>query len=155
MSEIYDKIVHEYQQEILNFCYSRLNNYQAAEDCTQEVFFVLFRKIKLLNLSVNIRSWLYSTAIREIKAYKRKNPTMIDINEIPEQPCDEINLSDMNVLDELNEDEKNFISDYYSGINIAEIAKKYGISISAVYVRVFRIKKKIHIRFENYYKINN
>ena len=155
MSEIYDKIVHEYHQEILNFCYSRLNNYQAAEDCTQEVFFVLFKKMKLLNLSLNIRSWLYSAAIREIKAYRRKNPDMLDINEIPEQPSDEINLNDLNIFDELNEDEKNLISDYYSGLKTFEIAKKYGISTSAVYVRVFRIKQKLRVKFVNYYKINN
>ena len=145
MSEIYDEIVHKYQQEILDYCYSRLKNYQAAEDCTQEVFFVFFRKLELLDLSVNIRSWLYSVAEREIKAYRRSNPDMVDINEIPEQPDEVTDLQGVEVLDKLTDEERLLISDYYSGENADMIAVKYGISIPTLYVRVHRIKQKLKL----------
>lgn len=148
MSEIYDEIVHKYRQEILDYCYSRLKNYQAAEDCTQEVFFVFFRKIALLDLSVNIRNWLYSVAEREIKAYRRSNPDMVDINEIPEQPDETADLQGVDVPDELTEltnEERLLISDYYSGENADMIAVKYGISIPTLYVRVHRIKQKLKL----------
>lgn len=152
MSEIYEKIVREYQQEIKNFCYSRLKNYQAAEDCTQEVFLALFRKIKLLNLSVNIRSWLYSAAEREIKAYRRKYPDTINIDEIPEQSDEESDLSRTNIMDELDEEDKIFVDEYYGGVDRDKLAKKYGISTAAVYVRVYRIKQKLKRALGNNHK---
>lgn len=152
MSDIYEKIVREYQQEIKNFCYSRLKNYQAAEDCTQEVFLALFRKIKLLNLSVNIRSWLYGAAEREIKAYRRKYPDTINIDEVPEQPDEESDLSRTNIMDELDEEDKIFIDEYYGGVDRDKLAKKYGISTAAVYVRVYRIKQKLKRALGNNHK---
>ena len=130
MADIYDKIVHEYQNEILNFCYSELKNYQAAIDCTQEVFFSLFKKMKFLNLSVNIKNRLYRDAIREIKKYKRKNP------EIPENLCDaEKCLSEYTAEKMLSEIEKR--AENYKVKHTKKC--KITVSLAAAVVMIFGI----------------
>lgn len=143
MSEIYNQIVEKYQKEIKDYCYFRLKNYQAAEDCTQEVFLVLFRKMKRLNLTINIQGWLYKTAEREIKAYRRKNPNMLNIDEMPEQADTTIDIGEINLLDELTSQERDFLIEYYSVNDRSALAEKYGLTISALYVRVHRIKEKL------------
>lgn len=49
---MYDEIVNRYYNVILNYCKYKLNgNKTAAEDITQEVFFVLYRKRNHLKLA--------------------------------------------------------------------------------------------------------
>ena len=73
-NDILIKIIEEYYQSIYNYCYAKLNfNHTNAEDSTQEVFLILMKKQKKLNLSDNIKIWLYKTADNVVKAYKRKN----------------------------------------------------------------------------------
>ena len=56
---MYDEIVNRYYNVILNYCKYKLNgNKTAAEDITQEVFFVLYRKRNHLKMGDNIKLWL-------------------------------------------------------------------------------------------------
>ena len=52
-------LAEKYYQDIYRYCYAKLNyDENAAQDCTQEVFFVLVRKRDTLNLAGNMRVWL-------------------------------------------------------------------------------------------------
>lgn len=54
---MYDEIVNRYYNVILNYCKYKLNgNKTAAEDITQEVFFVLYRKRNHLKMGDNIKT---------------------------------------------------------------------------------------------------
>ncbi len=150
MSKVYNDIVQKYYNDILRYCNSRLdNNNNAAQDCTQEVFLVLAKKIKKLDLSLNIKKWLYSTADNEIRSYIRKHPPTVDIEDIPELPDYTSDLGGESILDELTEDERKLVRMYYGGENKIKIARDYGISISALHSRVRNIKKKLKKIREN------
>ncbi|MDE5754413.1 MAG: hypothetical protein K2H89_07735 [Oscillospiraceae bacterium] len=50
-----------YYREIFHYCYNRLYGDFHA-DCTQEVMLVLCKKVNTLDMSKEIRPWLYSVA---------------------------------------------------------------------------------------------
>ena len=150
MSKVYNDIVQKYYNDILRYCNSRLDdNNNAAQDCTQAVFLALAKKIKRLDLSLNIKKWLYSTADKEIKSYIRKHPPAVSIEEIPEQIDYDSDLSSGSILEELTEEERKLVRMYYGGENKIKIARDYGISISALHSRVRNIKKKLKKIREN------
>ena len=83
---MYDEIVKKYYGIIYNYCRQRLNfSKTAAEDVTQEVFFILYKKLNRLKMSEKIGIWLFRTADNEIKAYIRKNPSYIPMENCPEE----------------------------------------------------------------------
>lgn len=50
----FDDIFRENYEKILNFCYVNVGDKQLAEDCTQEVFLALSKKMHSLRLDTNI-----------------------------------------------------------------------------------------------------
>lgn len=140
-------IIKCYYPEILRYCRMQLQgDTYAAEDCTQEVFLLLYQKIDTLDLHIDLRPWLYAVADRKIKAYYRKNPKMIDITAISEQEQTvefDFETAEGNILDKLDQEEQNLIKSYFSGEDKNKIAENQGISISALYMKISRIKKKI------------
>ncbi len=85
----FDNIFKEYYEKILNFCYAKIGDKQPAEDCTQEVFLALLKKMHSLRLDTNIAALLYGTAKNEIKHCLRKNKqndiSLNDLAEIPQE----------------------------------------------------------------------
>lgn len=150
-STLCNAIIKEYYREIYNFCFANLNyNHQSAEDCTQETFLIFFSKHKKLYLSDNIRIWLYQTAERVIKAYKRKNNlNEISIDTLTEEPVSAENefeqFEKSSILDELNEEEMKLLKIYYdhSYGERKTLAEKNGMTLSALYNRVHKIRLKL------------
>lgn len=122
----------------------------AAEDCTQEVFLILYQKVNSLDMTKDIRSWLYRTADHVIKAYIRKHPEAVDIDSVSELPeKTEIHES---VLDVLSKHEREFVDLYYSDMDKRLIAKEQGITLKSLYLKMARIKKNYA---KNWIKITN
>lgn len=137
-----DFLIEKYYPDILKYCTFRLKpDEQGAEDCTQEVFLVFSQKINELDMSSDLRSWLYAVADNKIMAYKKKHPPTVDLETVPE-PSYEMNL-DGSPLDELPEDEKELLTAYYTGKDKMKLAKGDGISLKALYMKVSRIKEKL------------
>lgn len=141
---MFDEIVNRYYSAILNYCLYKLNgNRTAAEDVTQEIFFVLYRKRNRLNLGENIKLWLYRVADNELKSYIRKNPTFLPVEDFDEIEAEssfpEINES---AFDTLTKDELELLTDYYGGEREA-VAKKNHMNMNSLYIRIHRIKKKL------------
>ena len=147
---IIELIYREYYETVFRYCRVRLNgDLHAAQDCTQEVFLVLQKKIhKLVNME-SILPWLYATADREIKNYRRKHPAMIDIDEIPEPSVPAQTESDLDVLDE---EERWLVEQYFGGADRFVLAEKLDISLDALYKRVQRIKRKIQENMDDIHK---
>lgn len=149
---MYDEIVNRYYNVILNYCkYKLYGNKEAAEDITQEVFFILYRKRNHIKMGDNIKLWLYRTADNLIKAYIRKNPSFRQIEELSELAADSeaVEITD-SVFDTLTNEELALITEYYDG-DSAEAAMKNNISMNGLYIRIHRIKKKL---LENAVKMN-
>ena len=143
---MYNKLLNRYYTDILLYCCARLCGDQyAAEDCAQEVFLTLYRKLSGLDLSRDIRPWLYAAADREILAYRRRHPATVDLDTIPE-PAEIPAFTEPQaetVLDRLPEMERHLLEVYYSGADREEIARGMGISVNALYLRIRRIRKQL------------
>lgn len=144
-SQPVESLIREYYRDILRYCNAKLqDDSYVAEDCTQEVFLVLYEKVNTLDMSKDIRPWLYAVADRKIKAYARKNQPMLNLEAIPEQEqMIDFNFDGNNILDVLDEEERRLIKDYFEGESKIKLAKLYGISLPNLYVRVSRIKNKL------------
>lgn len=140
----FDDIFREYYEKILNFCYAKIGDKQLAEDCTQEVFLALSKKMHKLKLDTNISSWLYGAAKNEIKRCLRKNKhnniSVDDLAELPQKTQENIGLLDEIITTE----EYSILENYYlNGEDISKLAKDKKMSVLAMYQRIHRIKQKI------------
>lgn len=142
-------IIREYYNMVYYFCFANLNrNRQAAEDCTQETFLVLFSKRSKLEYTDNIKHWLYKTAQKVMKAYLRKNKQiMLDIDDVADELyIEEETFKDANdAFDCLTEEEKELLNIYYNydyGERI-RLAEEKGMTQSALYNKVYRIRQKL------------
>ncbi len=141
ISPILELLYREYYETIFQYCRVRLNgDIHAAEDCTQEVFLVLHKKLKHLVKLESILPWLYSTADREIKAYRRKHPETVDIDGIPEPAASEQEDSPLDILDD---EERRIAELYYGGADKYALAQSLGITLDALYQRMHRIRQKL------------
>lgn len=140
----FNDIFREYYEKILNFCYAKIGNRQLAEDCVQEVFLALSRKMHSLRLDTNIAAWLYGAAKNEIKRCLRKNITsnisIDDLEDIPQSGKENERLFE----DIISDEEYGILKDYYlDGEDISKLAADRRVSNSAMYQRIHRIKQKI------------
>jgi len=149
-NDILIKIIEEYYQIIYNYCYAKLNfNHTNAEDCTQEVFLILFKKQKKLSLSDNIKIWLYKTADNVIKSYKRKNKIndkILSIEEIEIAVENDFEITDKNkIFDDISEEEYTLLKTYYNAEygNKKEVAKQFSLTVQNLYKRIHKIKSKL------------
>lgn len=145
--KIIELIYREYYETVFRYCRVRLNgDLHAAQDCTQEVFLVLHKKLKKLVDLDSILPWLYQTADREIKNYQRKHPAMIDIDELADLAAPQQEDSPLDILDE---EERKLVDLYYGGADKYAIAKNLGISLDVLYKRMHRIRKKLKENLDN------
>lgn len=142
--DIFDELVKAYRDELVYYCMARMKRgYHAAEDVVQEVFLQLHKK-RNVDLHGNIRAWLYRTADHKIKEYLRKNPEFEELSEVLEQPDNRQDIDDNSVLVELTEDERTLLEHYYLvGEDKLKLAKEYGLSLNALYIRIVRIRHKL------------
>lgn len=140
----FDDIFRENYERILNFCYVKIGDKQLAEDCAQEVFLVLLKKMHSLKLDTNIAAWLYGAAKNEIKHCLRKNKqndiSLDDLAEIPQEEKENHGLFDEIVTEE----EYHILENYYlNDEDISKLAVDKKLSVAAMYQRIHRIKQKI------------
>ena len=137
-----DAIIEQNYGAVFRYCVSRLDgDISGAEDCTQEVFFLMHKRIRELDLTESILPWLYRTADHVMQTYRRKNPAHEDLEKISE-PIDETAFQE-SVLDALDDAEKDLIMSYYSGEDKEKLAQSKGISVTTLYKQISRIKKKL------------
>ena len=139
----FDDIYREYYHKILNYCYLKLNNRELAEDCTQEVFVALAKKMHTLRLDTHVGAWLYKAAKMEVlRCYKKlKNDISLDeLEDIPQENNDQ-----QGVFEDIHtDDEYNTLTEYYvNGEDVKKMSEDRNLSTSAMYQRIQRIKQKI------------
>lgn len=123
----------------------RLNNIEAAKDCTQNVFFTLYRKKDSIHISENIKLWLYRTADNCIKNYRKTNIEHECYDECENIETESFNDdSDIDLSGILETEELKMLNRYYiDGFEVHDISKEFNISEAAVYKRIQRSKQKL------------
>ena len=141
---MFEEVVNIYYKVILNYCkYKLCGSKTAAEDVTQEVFLILYRKRNRLTMGDNIKLWLYRTADNQINTYIRKNPSFQDLDAYSELTIeDDFSVISESVFDCLTSNELELLTDYYFGEREL-VAKKNNLNMNSLYIRVHRIKKKL------------
>ena len=143
-----EEIVTLYYDSIKRYCHSRLpDDFHGAEDCTQEVFYIFIKKYDSSSSTEGIRVWLYKTADKVIRNYLRRE------QKHDHAALEEVTFSDDGglamitndtPLDILSEEERRLITAYYTAPDSKKaIAKHFGLTLPALYMAVFRIKKKL------------
>lgn len=148
----FDDIYKEYYHRILNYCYLKLNNRELAEDCTQEVFLALSKKMHSLRLDTHVGAWLYKAAEIEVLRCYKKQKNDISIDELEDVPQE--NNEPQGIFEDiLTEDEYMTLNDYYvNGEDVKKMSADRNLSTSAMYQRISRIKNKI---IQNSDKLHN
>ena len=151
---IYINVYAEFFIEIFYYCFTKLKHFHDAEDCSQEVFLVLWEKCTKIDFEDNIRGWLYAAADRIIQNFKFKNAKHLydkpldEISDviIAENPFENLN-SEADVdkaLDSLNPvDQKLIINHYLYGKTSVELASEFHISPEAMRQRIGRARNRL------------
>lgn len=132
------------------------NDPSGAEDCAHDVFLLLLKKQKELNLNGNIRGWLYASADRIVKDYRKKQISLqamlnYDLSQIEEKSFYEDELISSAAFDCLDDSELQLIKEYYTvkkGERIP-LAKRYGMTVNELYKKVHSIREKLRVHLKN------
>jgi RNA polymerase sigma-70 factor (ECF subfamily) len=169
----FNGIVKRYYEKILKFCaYALGGNRNAAEDCTQDIFLILYENMGRLKDYEKIGGWLYKTADHISKQYaaslrkERKrfvNPASAFETGGEEMPLDRIAAGDNIKSEEEQIAEEKAVARASAEIEkrltprdeqilelafrekhpLKEVSTRLGISLSAVKSRTSRLRQKI------------
>lgn len=156
-----DKLLEEYCQNyktsLYKYAYLRTgHDKNAAEDCVQEAFVVIYKRLCKGEEFLQPKAFLYRTVDNFVKEYlkdlkKRQKIEEATTNEkaffelpvfdnLDEQTENEIIKA---VFNEMNEKEKViYRRRYIDKWNVRDIALEYNISVSTVTTRLYRIRQK-------------
>lgn len=166
IDEQFDSYYNEYSGALYRFCYSRLNcSSENADDCVQEAYIVLYKKLKMGEHFENPRAFLYKTADNFVKRVRKKEAEKASktaseyefdrLESKAEQSEIEfkVDFSEFEKALErlLNEEEKQLYDlRYIQWLKLDEISKRLNISEPACAMRLSRLRSKIRRELEEY-----
>ena len=154
----FTQIYNEYKSSIFKFCLVRLNgDNDSAEDCMQNAFIVLYKKMLSEEEINNPRAFLYKTAgnfvLKTIEKKAKDSSKTVSISEYEDKIVDEQNEIDSNIDYELLNkrlnavltlDEQQLLKyKYIYDFKIDDIAQRLGITKPAAAKRLQRLREKI------------
>jgi len=173
----YRELMDEYGKRVYNTCLGFLKNGEDAEDVTQEVFIEVFRSIASFEGKSAVSTWIYRIAISKCldhqKASKAKKrfayvQSLFGLNDeehgaLPnDMKHPGIVLEDkerarilFQSIASLGENQRiAFTLCNVEGLSYKEISEVMEISVASVESLLFRAKKNLQAKLENYYKRN-
>jgi len=160
-TEAFQKLVATYSRRLFAAAYRILNDQAMAEDCVQEVFIKIFRKINDFDERSKLSTWLYSVTVNSAIDMQRSNTRhhqnrSFEENEVDNakgesqsQPENKRWQNDMarmtkQALSTLNEELRvAFLLKHFEGHSIDEISEILGINPNTVKNRIFRAVKQL------------
>ena len=175
----FGKLLDAYQQKVFSTCISFIPNKEDAEDVAQEVFLEVFKSVSKFKGDSKLSTWIYKIATNKCLEFIRKKNTkkrfafMQSIlgNEIPIDKTSyftEINHPGVllenkekseiifKAIHTLPENQKViFTLAKVDGKSYQEIVEITGKSLSSVESVMFRAKKNLQLKLEDFYKNEN
>lgn len=155
IDEVFEQIMTEYGQDILNLTYSYVKNVAIAEDLTQEIFVKCYLNLASFKQEASFRTWLWRIAINHckdfLKSWHHRNvllSTKADIEvEARNNRVEDIVIE----KDETNELEQAILAlplkyrepiylFYYQDLSIKEIKEILGVRENTIKTRLRRAK---------------
>jgi len=173
----YSQLISDFQQKVFGTCISFIPNKEDAEDVAQEVFLEVFKSINKFKGDSKLSTWIYKIATNKCLEFIRKKNTKkrfafmqtIMGNEIPIDKTSyftEVNhpgillenkeksaiiFKAINTLPEAQR--VVFTLAKIDGKSYQEIVEITGKSLSSVESVMFRAKKNLQVKLENFYKL--
>ncbi len=155
-----------YAHLVLGLCYKYLNEKNAAEDATCDIFLSLFDKLKKHEVE-NFRSWLYSTSRNHclMALRSKKNGRSIPINGhepmANEEQLSILRLKETQLLlleskmEELKPAQRDCIRYFYiEEKSYAQVSAQTGMDIKAVKSHIQNGKRNLRILLEQHREFN-
>lgn len=158
LQDRFTQIYNEYKSSIYKFCLVKLSgDSNSAEDCMQNSFIVLYKKMKNNEEIENPRAFLYKTAsnyvLKCIEEKAKENSKTVPISEYEDKAVDSQSIIDSDIdysilnkklNDALNPDEQMLLKlKYIDDLTIEQVAGVLNISKPAVAKRLQRLREKI------------
>ncbi|EKS4343799.1 RNA polymerase sigma factor [Clostridium sporogenes] len=149
---LFDELIKKYYGKVYYYCYRHLNNKEAAQDLTQEVFMKVIKTIGGYKHYGKFENYLYVVAGNACKDFYKKESRYV-LKEI-EQGSSEEEISKLEnkvmveqMLSKLSDKQREIIIlRFYEDLKIKDIAK---IMNSGVSITKYRLKKAMKLISEN------
>ncbi|MCI2227827.1 RNA polymerase sigma factor [Polaribacter sp. MSW13] len=175
----FSQLLDDYQQKVFATCISFIPNKEDAEDVAQEVFLEVFKSIHKFKGDAKLSTWIYKIATNKCLEFIRKKNTKKRFAFMQTILGNEIPFDKTNYFTEVNHpgillENKEKSAIIFKAINTLpesqrviftlakidgksyqEIVEITGKSLSSVESIMFRAKKKLQEKLENFYKSNN
>jgi RNA polymerase sigma-70 factor (ECF subfamily) len=154
-----EKMVHLYQKDIFRLAFSILDNYDEAEDITQETFLAALRSLDSFRGDSAFKTWLFSISLNVCHSRLRRNKTRNYVQQIlqnlfqlrggNEHPENEVikNEADTEIwlaIRSLNNKHRiPLILRYYHDLSVIDIAAILGIPPGTVHSRLNHARNKL------------
>ncbi|MBC8060627.1 MAG: sigma-70 family RNA polymerase sigma factor [Clostridiaceae bacterium] len=149
-------LVNKYELSIFKFTYNMIRDKEAAEDITQEVFIIVYKKIYTYNREYKFSSWLFQVARNKCIDFMRKYKRVYEANiEDEKTSCSKgISPEAMAELRETKKEIQTFINTLeeldreilvlrYSGeVTFIEIASILNINKATIKRRYYKIRER-------------
>lgn len=161
----FEQIIFEFEKPLWNYLVRLSGSKDDAEDLIQDTFVKVYKHIKTIDGSRNIKSWIYTIATNTAYDYlrKKKRESLVELDEEHETSIDtksyysvsvEENIESKDVsaaIDRLDTLYKGPILLYYKdGFSYEEIADMLAIPINTLKTRLSRAKKQLATLLVNY-----
>ena len=149
-------LVNKYEFSVLKFTYNMIRDKEAAEDITQEVFIIVYKKIYTYNREYKFSSWLFQVARNKCIDFIRKYKRVYEANiEDESNSCSKgispesmVELREtkkeiqafINMLEEL--DREILVLRYSNEITFIEIANILNLNKATVKRRYYKIRER-------------
>lgn len=154
--EAFGVLVDKYKAGIFAYVYARINNFQDAQEVTQEIFISAFKGLHSLKRYESFSFWLFRIASNQCKRWIRSqirhsqpesiediNPKMLDDSSIESYREEILDQSIREALNSLPETYREVLILYYfSDMDSNEIAESLGISPTAIRMRLSRAREQ-------------
>lgn len=154
--ETLDRMVRQYEKDLLRICCVYLRDRNAAEDAVQETFLKAYRHLDTYRGSASEKTWLIQIALNQCRdmrrsAWYRYMDPRIPIEQLPlsTPPPSEDHLSLHLAIMKLKPRYLEAVLLYfYEGLRMKEIANLLHISEAAVSLRIRKAKQKLKAELE-------
>jgi RNA polymerase sigma-70 factor (ECF subfamily) len=175
----FSQLLDDYQQKVFGTCISFIPNKEDAEDVAQEVFLEVFKSIHKFQGNSKLSTWIYKIATNKCLEFIRKKNTKKRFAFMQTIMGNEIPLDKTSYFTEVNHpgillENKEKSATIFKAINTLpenqrviftlakiddksyqEIVEITGKSLSSVESLMFRAKKGLQEKLENFYKLDN
>lgn len=150
----FEQIYKTYWDRIFRLCMGFVNDYDAAQDLSQETFIIVWQKLETFRNESSIGTWIFRIAsnncLRQIEKQKRFPKSELPVH-LSEEKLTSIEPQIQflyKCIAELPETDRIIISLELEDIKQNEIAKIVGLSEANVRVKIHRIKEKLTQKFK-------